>query len=270
MAHEFSAANAQVGRRSRPWRLRIESSAGGFLFRRECFFASGCLLKALVMDEPQIAGRRLAADCDPYLQRGDMDGMAAMLVERWSEQRIAELLASRDTEVLRTAVRALGAIGRMTACPLLAPVLRHHSAEIRAAAEDALWSVWFRAGGRTAQAVLHRIAQSIRDGDLHAVPLMLTELIRTYPAYAEAHHQRSQAYYLTSAYEQAVRDAARAVALNPWHFAARAVHAHGLAGLGRYHEALRSYQEVLRLHPFMNGIRESIQGVRRKLALAGV
>ncbi len=222
------------------------------------------------MDEPRMAERRLVAECGPYLQLADMDGMAAMLMESWSERRIAELLGSDDREVILTAARALGAIGRMTACPSLVQVLRHDSPEIRSAAEDALWSIWFRASGRTAQAVLHRIAQSIREGDLNAVPLMLTELIRSYPAYAEAHHQRSQAYYLTCAYEQAIRDAARAVALNPWHFAAWAVHAHGLAALGRYHEALRSYREVLRLNPWMNGIRESIQGVRQKLALAGV
>jgi tetratricopeptide (TPR) repeat protein len=116
-----------------------------------------------------------------------------------------------------------------------------------------------------AQAVLSRIAGSISGGETENIVPMLTELIRAYPGYAEAYHQRSQAHYLQNSYQQALRDARRAFQINPLHFGALANQAHALVGLGQFPEALKVYRQVLKLHPTMPAIREAIGHLRRRL-----
>jgi tetratricopeptide (TPR) repeat protein len=221
------------------------------------------------MDEQHAAGRRLVEVARPYWEQDDRDGLARDLRADWSPECLALLLGSEDVEVVEAAVAGLGLIGGMAMCPCIARLLHHENPSVVSAAEDALWSVWLRAGGAMGQAVLSRIAESIRSHETENVAAMLTELIRAQPTYAEAYHQRSQVYYLDNAFENALRDAGRAHELNPWHFGALANRAHALVALGHFREALEVYRDVLRLHPRMPGIRTAIQHLRDRLTPVG-
>jgi tetratricopeptide (TPR) repeat protein len=158
----------------------------------------------------------------------------------------------------------------MSAGPALAGLLGHDNLLIVDAAENALWAIWFREGGPVARAVLYRIDQGIQTQRTENVTAMITELIRAYPAFAEAYHQRAQAHYLDSEFSSALRDARRAHELNPLHFAALALTGHCLALLGRYQDALKTYREVLKIYPKMAGIRESMRAIRSRLEPARV
>jgi tetratricopeptide (TPR) repeat protein len=215
-------------------------------------------------DEDRVAARQLLRLAGPYLRRRDHDGLAARLSEGWSPECLTLLLESDESDVVETALICLGLFSDTTVAPAIARCLHHVDQLVASAAENALWSIWFRAGGPMAQAALARIARSIKAGETENVVSMLTELIRAYPNYAEAHHQRSQAYYLQGAYDFALRDARRAVALNPLHFGAQANEAHALAALGRSREALDAYRAAFRLHPTMPGIREAIDHLRER------
>jgi tetratricopeptide (TPR) repeat protein len=219
------------------------------------------------MDEQVAAGRRLAELARSYIDRDDKAGLARRLEADWSSDCLALLLGDDDAGVVELAALGLGLIGDMSCCPRLAQSLHHEDQAVVLATEDALWSIWFRAGGCMGQAALTRIAEAIKAGTTENVVPMLTELIRTLPTYAEAHHQRSQAYYLEGVYALVLRDARRAFELNPWHFGALANQAHALSALGRMQEALRVYRQVLELHPRMPGVRESIRRLRERLAL---
>lgn len=219
------------------------------------------------MDEQIAAGRRLAELARPYIDSGDKDGLAQRLEADWSAECLALLLDDVDSGVVESAAIGLGLIGDMSHCPRLAELLHHEGQVVVLAAEDALWSIWFRVGGPVGRAALLKIAESIKAGATENVVPMLSELLRTLPTYAEAYHQRSQAYYLEGAYALVLRDARRAFELNPWHFAALANQAHSLAALGRMQEALRVYRQVVQLHPRMPGVRESIRRLRERLAL---
>lgn len=222
------------------------------------------------MDGGQIVGLRLTELARPYLARNDRDGLARRLEADWSPECLELLLDAADTDIVRVASVALGLIGRMGVCAPLARLLHHASDTVAAAAEEALWSIWFRDGGMVAQGVLLRIARAIRSGQTENVVSMLTELIRARPMYAEAHHQRSQAYYLEGSFHFALRDARRAGELNPWHFGALANQAHALVALGRFPEALEAYTAVLNLHPRMPGISESVDRLRERLFVAAI
>jgi tetratricopeptide (TPR) repeat protein len=213
-------------------------------------------------DSTEAAGGCLIALARPYLDRGDKDGLARELCERWTSACLVLLLHSENVNVVETAAICLGLIGEPSDARPLAALLHHSDLAVVAAAEDALWSIGFRANGVVAQGVLSRIARTISAGETENVVTMLTELINTYPRYAEAHHQRSQAHYLKNDYERALRDAVRAFELSPTHFGALAMQGNALAAMERYHEALERYRQVLHIHPRMPGIRNAIQHLR--------
>lgn len=219
-------------------------------------------------DEGRLAARRLLKLAGPYLRQRDHEGLAVRLSQEWSPECLVLLLEIDESDVVEMALICLGLVGDTAVAPAVVRCLQSLDPCVVAAAEDALWSVWFRAGGPMAQAALARIARSIKAGETENVVPMLTELIRVYPNFAEAHHQRSQAHYLQGSYDFALRDARRAVALNPLHFGAQANEAHALAALGRSREALEAYRAAHRLHPTMHGIREAIDHLRGRL-LAG-
>lgn len=221
------------------------------------------------MDEQQAAAHCLIKLARPFIIKQDRDGLVEKLREAWSADCLKLFLTSPDIEVVKTAAYCLGLIGTMDDSEALIELLGDDQPLIADTAEDALWSIWFRAGGPIAQAVLYRISRSIDDGEADSAAPMLTELIRSYPNFAEAHHQRGQAHYLNGEYPSALRDARRATELNPCHFAAFALLGHAHSGLGRYDDALHAYREALRIYPRMAGVRDSLQQVRSRISPTG-
>lgn len=218
------------------------------------------------MNEQNAAGSRLLRQAGPFLERRDFSGLTKALTDSWSPECLVLLLTDDDAEVIETAAVCVGLIGDMGSAPALAELLHHDRASVVAAAEDALWSVWFRDGGTLSQAVLRRIATSVESGEMENVIPLLTEIIKTQPTFAEPYHQRSQVHYLQNNYPAALRDARRAFELNPLHFGALANQAHAHAALGHYQEAFKLYREVLSLHPCFPGIRSAMHQVRQLLS----
>lgn len=221
------------------------------------------------MNEQDIAGQKLIELATPFLYRKDREGLVAALEGTWSAACVALLLNSENSEVARVAAECLGLIGDMSNSPAVARLLHHEDHAVVSSAEDALWSIWLRAGGLVGQRVLTKIAECIRKRETENVVAMLTELIRIQPTYAEAFHQRAQAHYLEGSYDAALRDARRAVQLNPDHFGALSIQAHVFADSNRHQEAIESYRSVLRIHPHLDGVRESISHLRERLVHAG-
>lgn len=221
------------------------------------------------MDELQVAGNRLIALARPLIERDDLDGLSERLQDAWSPECLRLLLTADQDEIVEVAAVCLGLVGGPSDASPLAELLHHDAATVAESAEHALWTIWFREGGPQGRAALSRIAKNIDDGDIENVIPILNDLIRTQPNFAEAHHQRSQAYYLVSNYEKSLRDARRAFQLNPLHFGALANQAHCCAALDRPGEALHLYRDVLSIHPRMPGIRRTIQLLRRSMALTG-
>jgi tetratricopeptide (TPR) repeat protein len=217
------------------------------------------------MDEMTLAAQRLLAVAGPMLACGELDALATRLNAEWTPDCLVLLLGHLNPAVVRCAVQCLGVIAAASAASAIAALLHHHDEGIVDAAEDALWSISFQAGGPLPQRVLSKITESMKEGETENVIAMLTQLIKSHKSYAEAYHQRCQAYYLQQAYEPALRDARRAFSLNPFHFSALAVQGHCMVALGRLPDALEIYRRVLALHPRMADISDCIEQLRRKL-----
>lgn len=220
------------------------------------------------MHEKHLAGLRLAELAGPYLHRNDRAGLANALSEHWSPECLALLLDAPDGEIRRIAATCLGLVGDLSDCPRLLSLLYEDDVELVSAAEDGLWTIWFRQGGEVAQRVLLKIAAGIRNHDTENVIPMLTELIHSHPGYAESFHQRAQAFFLEGDAKAALRDARRALELNPYHFGALAVIAGSYAEMGQYQQALETYRDVLRMHPLMPRARSAVRQLQRKLSPA--
>jgi len=218
------------------------------------------------MHEQSVAAHRLSRLVRMHLDAGNEAALVAELGAHWSPDCLALLLQDEDEAVAQAAAVSLGLIGEMRDCGRLAELLHHTEPSVVRAAENALWAIWFRAGGSLGQAVLTKIVGSIEAGETDNTVALLTELIRSKPSYAEAYHQRCQAQFLDGRYDAALRDARRAADLNPFHFLALACQGHALVALGRMQEALQAYRDALALHPRLPDVREAIQAVRRQLA----
>ena len=78
---------------------------------------------------------------------------------------------------------------------MLGRALRDADPIVRQFAEDALWSVWFRADTPENNRSLQQIVQLIAKGELHRAEAQATRLILAAPHFAEAYNQRAIIYF---------------------------------------------------------------------------
>ena len=198
------------------------------------------------------------AAIDPPLVGGDLATVLARLRGNWPPERLVELLASPLPAAVKTAATCLGLTGSMGHCDRLVSLLGHDDERVVAAAEDALWSIWMRAGSEDATAQLRLAIQRLQQDDAESALRVLRELTAADCSLAEAHHQRAIALHSLERYDEAEAAYQTAVALNPCHFAAVAGLGHICVQRGDYTGALRHYHCALQIHPRLAEIREIV------------
>ncbi len=216
------------------------------------------------LSTPQLVelGERLLSSSLEHLWRCDDCALLDELRRDWPAARLADLLCSPDDDVVKVAAVCLGLVGTLAECPALATVLHHADSVAVAMADCSLWQIWFLQGSDEAHRSLCRSVRMIESGQLDQAAELLSRVIRRSPYYAEAYHQRAVANHLRGRYADSLADAGQAVSLNPTHFAAQAGQGNCLVQLGRYREAVAAYHAALRIHPRLEGIRQSIRQTR--------
>lgn len=128
--------------------------------------------------------------------------------------------------------------------------LKNPDEAIRNRATQELWRIWFYQKGVSGVEILQRCEGLIDSGDLKAAEMMLTDLIRDRPDFAEAWNRRAVLYYTMGLYRQAIADCEKAIELNPIHFGA--LHGLGLchASVGDYRAAIRAFRRALEIQPY--------------------
>jgi len=192
------------------------------------------------------------------LERRDASALQAVVTENWSRDDLLGFARDAVPAVARTAAGCLGVVGSMEDCPALVPLLGHKDDTVAAAAEDALWCIWFRAGSATAIEQVSLALDHIRSGRTGQGVRLLRTLTRVEPAYAEAHHQLGLAHHAADELDAAERAYRNAVELNRYHFAAMCGLGHVAAQRGDLREALDWYRRALTIHPRLAEIREIV------------
>lgn len=188
--------------------------------------------------------------------------LSQCLGSAWTSGTLASLLHAGDAQVVERAATCLGLVGTMRDTPKLARLLHDDNADVAAAGEDALWSIWFRAGSVRANTLVADAVEAMNDEAYGKAVRLLADAIADSPDFAEAYNQRALAWLLDEKPLPSVADARRALSLNRWHFGAAASLGHAYAQLGLFERCLEAYAQAIKLHPRLEGVRQSIRQVR--------
>jgi tetratricopeptide (TPR) repeat protein len=213
-------------------------------------------------------GREFVEQVRPFLEKQDAEGLVRFLRRYWPHSDLRELLTCGHDDATKVAAVCLSVIGTIEDNAVLAPLLHDDDPTIVSLIEHAMWSVWFRASDRVAHCGLQRAVRLISASQFDAAIQCLDRLIEQHPCFAEAYNQRAIAYFLKESYAASLADCTRTLRLNPFHFGAMAGVGHCHASLGRLDLALEAYSRALKMHPRMEGIRQSIQQIRSKLGVS--
>lgn len=210
-------------------------------------------------------GREFLAQIGPYLQAGDAEALLRFIQSYWPGECLRDLLFCGHEACRPAVLLVLTLIGTMEDASPVAQMLHEDDAEVVSLAEQALWSIWFRAGDDEAN---HRLGHAIRligEDRIDDAEQALDQLARLRPHLAEVHNQLGIVYFLQEDYRRSLAACREALRLNKYHFGAAAGIGHAHASLGELSSAMEAYLNTLRIHPRMDGIREALRSIRETL-----
>jgi tetratricopeptide (TPR) repeat protein len=182
------------------------------------------------------------------------------------EQALADL-GSADAAIREKACAMLGESGAPADLPRLLATLRDDpAADVRHAAEQAIWRIWSRSGDAQTDRVFEAGVAQMQAGDLREAARTFGRVIEMRPGFAEGWNKRATVYFLLGELDRSLRDCDEVIKRNPVHFGV-------LAGYGQIHvqkgdlpAALEYYERALAINPNMDGVRASVEAIGRALA----
>ena len=87
---------------------------------------------------------------------------------------------------------------------------------------------------------------------------MFTKIISVDPDWAEAWNKRATVLYLMNQYQSSLDDIKITLALEPRHFGALSGQALNYIELNQYEKAIKSYKNVQKIYPIMDGAKKMI------------
>lgn len=204
-----------------------------------------------------------------FLDDGDMDAFRDRVEARYGEPALCRLLADcPGATTRRAAVVALGELGTFSRSnPALGRALRDPDPVVRQLAEDALWSVWFRADTPENNRTLADVRKANGQGDLERAEALATRLIIAAPGFAEAYNQRAIIAFGQGRFADSARDCRRVLELNPYHFGAMSGLAQCQLQLDQPAQAIETLRHVSRLQPYNLDVKAAIRRIAAQMAL---
>lgn len=213
------------------------------------------------------AGSLLGEYFRRFLDDRDIEAFRDRVDARYSEAALCRLLS--DSPVVanrRAAVVALSALGTFARSnAALGRALRDPDPVVRRLAEDALWSIWFRADTPENNEALLDVIRSVQRGDLNRAEALATRLIDVAPRFAEAYNRRAIIAFEQGRFADSARDCERVLELNPYHFGALGGLAQCELQLDRPAQAIEALRRASRLQPYNVGIKDTIRRLTARL-----
>ncbi len=211
----------------------------------------------------------LSAYFRQFLDERDLDAFRDRVDARYSEDELCRLAGRAVAdETRRAAVAALGLLGTFRKSnPVLGRALRDRDPIVRRMAEQACWSLWFRADTPEHNEALREVIATARRGELDRADQLATRLIEEAPGFAEAYNQRAIIAFEQGKLDESARDCERVLERNPYHFGALGGLAQCQMSLDRPEETLQTLQRAARLQPYNLGIKDGIRRLAARMAL---
>jgi tetratricopeptide (TPR) repeat protein len=177
-----------------------------------------------------------------------------------------ERLARRGARLdRRAAVLALGYLADYNSNSALGRALNDSDRGVRLLAENAIRSVWVRAGDEGQRREINAIIALNTAAHYEEAYERASRLLDRAPWFAEAWNQRAIAGYCIERYEHSIQDCHQALELNPYHFGAAAGMGQCYLKLGGQSLALEAFRRALRLNPNLEGVRANVTYLERLL-----
>ena len=125
--------------------------------------------------------------------------------------------------------------------------------------EQEVWEIWSHNASPTAAVLLLQSSDAISAGDLDPAEQMLSQLVETYPTFAEAWNRRASLYYVLKRYDAAMIDIDKALELEPRNFGAWVGKGMILHAQNKSDEALAALKEALAINPHLQAVKDEIK-----------
>jgi tetratricopeptide (TPR) repeat protein len=198
-----------------------------------------------------------------YLDRQDSAGFISKVSQCYTPGSLERLVTHGHCEVRRAAVLALGFLGDYEANHTLGRALLDDDRTVRTIAENAIRSVWARAGSEEERQQLGLIMRLNAAQHYKEAVRRATSLIERAAWFAEAWNQRAVSQFALGRFAEAIRDCHQALEINPYHFPAAASMGQAYLELGNHVSALESFRRALRLNPDLEGVRAQVVRLAR-------
>jgi tetratricopeptide (TPR) repeat protein len=195
-------------------------------------------------------------------QQSALTSFKRKVAQRYTEGTLQRLVQAGDRLHRRAAAFALGLLGSFSSSQLLAERLKDDDPVVRQLAEDALWSIWFRADTPAHCQELQKL-RKVRDPQKALAGL--NALIHKAPNFAEAYNQRAILYFRLEEYPKSLADCERVLQLNPLHFGAQAGMGQCYLKLKKPKAALKALRGAFRINPNLQGVEETIRALEEAL-----
>ena len=213
------------------------------------------------------AGSLLVEYFKKFLEDRDMEAFRDRVAARYNEGTLGRILAgSPAVAARRAAVVSLGLLGSFEQSnAALGRSLKDSDAAVRGMAEQALWTVWFRADTPENNQLLDQVRNSIRSEQFKEAETLATRLIQLAPNFAEAYNQRAIIYFQQGRFADSVQDCRQVLRRNPYHFGAISGMAECQLRLNRSRDALKTLRQGLKLQPYSNSLRDFIRKLETQI-----
>lgn len=163
------------------------------------------------------------------------------------------------------ALNWLAAHGASAAVATIVESLKDEDQDVRRLAEEALWAIWSRSGSPHVDDLLRTGGHLMSRGSLWQAVQFFDEVISQKPGFAEGYNKRATAWYLLGSYKKSLADIELTLHRNPYHFGALSGAGYCMIRLKRYGEAVVFLQRALEINPNLDGVRELIGALTKRL-----
>ena len=135
--------------------------------------------------------------------------------------------------------------------------------------EVQIWRIWTDSGQDEINALVEEGSRSMAQGIPKEAIAIFDRVVTALPDFAEGWNKRATAHYLNGDYTASMIDIERTLSLEPRHFGA--ISGMGLIFMVRGDEAnaLRAFEEVLKVHPHARGAKARVEELHKKLKAQG-
>jgi tetratricopeptide (TPR) repeat protein len=130
--------------------------------------------------------------------------------------------------------------------------------------------LWLDSGSATVDLLMQRSFVALSGGDLQLALKLLTAVTELQPDYAEGWNRRAFVYHRLEDTERSLGDLRRALALEPNHYKALEGVAKILGESGSKKASLEALRKLMQIHPFLPGVKESLEELSREVEGQGI